>query len=247
MAIAKLAALAGPVDRIVLARAYGIMYWLPRAYQTLCERTEWLSDDEGHCLGIENFLKIARARAGMRGQDVILDSAASAALVRHTFGLVDEPDADEPLIDSPPAPAPSPSQAELDNVHLVVPASALPSGIEDMSLELLSPEDVEEIKGAISGVAWAQQEAQLAASLFEPLVVHVKAEVARESALMQDAQAAAMMSKGERKVTTYSIKLGKERLLLYAEQVKTAEKKVEQAKAAVAALVSRASPSRNVF
>jgi hypothetical protein len=247
MAIAKLAALAGPVNRIVLARAYVITYWLPRAYQTLCERTEWLFDDEGYCLGIENVLKIARARAGMRGQDVILNSAMSAALVHHTFGLIDEPDASEPLVSSPPAPVPVPTQVKPVDVHLVVPASILPSATEDLCLESLSLDDVAEIKALIAIVTSAQQEAHLTTSIFEPLVTRVQAEVARERALLQDPKVTTFMSKGERRIKRHSIELGEQRLLLYAERTRTAERKVEQAKAAVAALVSQVSSSRNIF
>jgi hypothetical protein len=85
LAIKELSVITLPVDRIVLGHAYGIGGWLLPAYQTLCERDEWLSDEEGRCLGIDHVLKIIRARVAIRAKAPILDSSTCTSIIAAVF------------------------------------------------------------------------------------------------------------------------------------------------------------------
>ncbi|KAF7981392.1 hypothetical protein HWV62_33887 [Athelia sp. TMB] len=62
LAIDNLTANAVPVDKIVLGRRYGIVEWLPGAYQAVCTREDSLTLQEGMKLGVEDVIKISAAR-----------------------------------------------------------------------------------------------------------------------------------------------------------------------------------------
>ncbi|KZP06387.1 hypothetical protein FIBSPDRAFT_842179 [Athelia psychrophila] len=62
LAIDKLTATAIPVDKIVLGRRYGILDWLPGAYEAVCTRADPLTVEEGMKLGVEDIIKISAAR-----------------------------------------------------------------------------------------------------------------------------------------------------------------------------------------
>jgi hypothetical protein len=125
MAVTKLTALAGPVDRVVLAHAYDVGHWLPLAYQALCEREECLSDEDGLKLGIHDVLKIARLRVAMRSGKVMLDGPARAVLVRDAFKPVEKSNPSELF-------SVTSTEEQVINTPLVVPAASLPSATEDI-------------------------------------------------------------------------------------------------------------------
>ncbi|KZP04737.1 hypothetical protein FIBSPDRAFT_711588, partial [Athelia psychrophila] len=62
LAIDKLAGSANPVDKIVLGRRYGIIDWLPAAYEAVCTRSGPLTVEEGMKLCVEDIVRIAAAR-----------------------------------------------------------------------------------------------------------------------------------------------------------------------------------------
>ncbi|KAF7972346.1 hypothetical protein HWV62_18118 [Athelia sp. TMB] len=62
LAIDHLAALAAPIDKIVLGRRYGVPEWLPAAYEAVCTRADPLTVQEGMRLGVEDVVKISAAR-----------------------------------------------------------------------------------------------------------------------------------------------------------------------------------------
>ncbi|KAF7970474.1 hypothetical protein HWV62_23889 [Athelia sp. TMB] len=62
LAIDNLTANAVPVDKIVLGRRYGIIEWLPEAYQAVCTREDSLTLQEGMKLGVQDVIKISAAR-----------------------------------------------------------------------------------------------------------------------------------------------------------------------------------------
>ncbi|KZP25614.1 hypothetical protein FIBSPDRAFT_855546 [Athelia psychrophila] len=62
LAIDNLTASAIPVDKIVLGRRYGILDWLPGAYEAVCTRADPLTVEEGVKLGVEDVVRISAAR-----------------------------------------------------------------------------------------------------------------------------------------------------------------------------------------
>jgi hypothetical protein len=60
--IAKLFPMATAVDKIVLARKYGIDEWLTDAYVDVCTASQLPSDEESEALGLPTFRTIARTR-----------------------------------------------------------------------------------------------------------------------------------------------------------------------------------------
>jgi hypothetical protein len=61
-AISKLFPITNAVDKIVLARQYGIDKWLEDAYFHVCMAPELPSDEDSEALGFSTFRKIARVR-----------------------------------------------------------------------------------------------------------------------------------------------------------------------------------------
>jgi hypothetical protein len=55
-----------PVEKIILARRYGILHWLAPAYEALCQRTEPLDVMEAEKLGARTTALVARAREEAR-------------------------------------------------------------------------------------------------------------------------------------------------------------------------------------
>ncbi|CDO73446.1 hypothetical protein BN946_scf185013.g81 [Trametes cinnabarina] len=67
LAITHVEQLAGPIDRIILAREYDIPAWLEPAYCALVIREESLTLEEGTRLGMADVILIARMRHTVRG------------------------------------------------------------------------------------------------------------------------------------------------------------------------------------
>jgi hypothetical protein len=87
LAIDKLSTLTSPIDKVVLAREYGVSHWLPLAYRDICAREEWLSDEEGYRLGLGDVLKIGRARQAMRST---CPATPLFAIIKQVFDCNDE-------------------------------------------------------------------------------------------------------------------------------------------------------------
>jgi len=66
LALARLAQLATPVDRICLARQHGVREWLESAYLQLCLREQALTADEGARLGIADVILLSEIRQSIR-------------------------------------------------------------------------------------------------------------------------------------------------------------------------------------
>jgi hypothetical protein len=234
MAIAQLAALAGPVDRVILAHAYDVGHWLPLAYQALCERETCLSDEEGLKLGIHDVLKIARLRVAMRPREVTLDGPARAVLLQHAFKSVEE---SHIAVDD--AATTTSNEDKVVDTPLVVPAATIPSAVEDVVLPSLRSRLFLEIKAAVASALAAHNHALVIHSVFEPLVASIRAEVA-------EAERVPATSRTHPNYTSYMIAqnctlTGHRQISMYVNQMKTADEKLDQAKAQVATLVSRAS------
>jgi hypothetical protein len=234
LAISKLAALAGPVDRVVLAHTYDIDHWLPLAYNALCARTEWLSDEEGLKLGIHDVLKIGRARAAMRTENVTLNDSARFTLVHDIF----HPSPDHGGATRSASAAAPPRAVEIVHTPLIVPASALPSTTEDLVLSPLPRPVVQELEASIDAVSRAQQEAWILASVFKPLAVGVADEISEARRVSCGTSTVHQM---KHKISLENILAGERQLELYAAQVRAADAKVDRAQAAVAAIVARIS------
>jgi hypothetical protein len=61
-AIKAVVPLASPVDKLVLARTYGFLDWIPGAYADLLAREEDLDEDEAERMTIKDILAIAKGR-----------------------------------------------------------------------------------------------------------------------------------------------------------------------------------------
>jgi hypothetical protein len=59
--------MASAVDKIALARAYGLDDWLLEAYISVCQRPEALSLEEARRLALEDVVLISQARQALRG------------------------------------------------------------------------------------------------------------------------------------------------------------------------------------
>jgi hypothetical protein len=86
LAVRQLSSLTTPVDRVVLGRKYKIGPWLRPAYQAICEREEWLSEQEGERLGLRDVLKIGHARQLLRAPAVLREEEERRALLGGVFG-----------------------------------------------------------------------------------------------------------------------------------------------------------------
>jgi hypothetical protein len=148
LAIDHLTRLATPVDRVVLGHMYDVRHWLLPAYQEICEDEAWLSDEEGRRLGIDDVLKIGRARHALRSNDP--SDKTKSALVREIFGHFG-------------------ADVEAVDLSVVVPGHVLPSASEDVHVSSLSAERCTTLKEAIALVEQAQLEAQHVAAAIEPL------------------------------------------------------------------------------
>jgi hypothetical protein len=242
MAVTKLASLAGPVDRVVLAHAYDVGQWLPLAYQALCEREECLSDEDGLKLGIHDVLKIARLRVAMRSGRVILDGPARTMLVRDAFKPVEKPDPSVLF-------SVASTEEQVINTPLVIPAAALPFPTEDIALSPLPRKLFVDTKAAVALVINAQHKLQLIRSVFEPLADGIRAELSTAQQVPGPFTRAGRpgLASREYSMAQYFIETSNRQLALYTEQIKAAEDEVEHAKAAVASLVSQAFLSTNTL
>jgi hypothetical protein len=86
LAVRQLSSLTTPVDRVVLGRKYDIEHWLRPAYQAICEREEWLSEQEGERLGLRAVLKIGRVRQLLRAPAVLKKEEERRSLLDGVFG-----------------------------------------------------------------------------------------------------------------------------------------------------------------
>jgi molecular chaperone GrpE (heat shock protein) len=86
LAVRQLLSLTTPVDRVVLGRKYDVEHWLRPAYQAICEREEWLSEQEGERLGLRDVLKIGRARQLLRAPAVLREEEERRSLLDGVFG-----------------------------------------------------------------------------------------------------------------------------------------------------------------
>jgi hypothetical protein len=86
LAVRHLFSLTTPVDRVVLVQNYDIEHWLRPAYQAICEREEWLSEQEGERLGLRAVLKIGHVRQLLRAPAVLKEAEERGALLDGVFG-----------------------------------------------------------------------------------------------------------------------------------------------------------------
>ncbi|KDQ59052.1 hypothetical protein JAAARDRAFT_108596, partial [Jaapia argillacea MUCL 33604] len=66
LAIREIFPLCSPIDKIVLGREYDISDWLRDAYIAVCERREPITLEEARRLGLEEVVKISKARHELR-------------------------------------------------------------------------------------------------------------------------------------------------------------------------------------
>ncbi|KZP12985.1 hypothetical protein FIBSPDRAFT_704487, partial [Athelia psychrophila] len=62
LAIAQIAPIATPIDKIVLGRLYDVNEWLTGAYHAVCTRLDALSLEEGRRLGVDDAIRINSIR-----------------------------------------------------------------------------------------------------------------------------------------------------------------------------------------
>ncbi|KZP29666.1 hypothetical protein FIBSPDRAFT_815741 [Athelia psychrophila] len=62
LAIAQIAPIASPIDKIVFGRLYGVNEWLVSAYHAVCTRPDALTLEEGRRLGVDDVIRINAIR-----------------------------------------------------------------------------------------------------------------------------------------------------------------------------------------
>ncbi|KZP18394.1 hypothetical protein FIBSPDRAFT_684493, partial [Athelia psychrophila] len=62
LAIAQIAPIASPIDKIVFGRLYDIDEWLTGAYQAVCTRLDALTLEEGRRIGVDDAIRINSIR-----------------------------------------------------------------------------------------------------------------------------------------------------------------------------------------
>ncbi|KZP04293.1 hypothetical protein FIBSPDRAFT_709526, partial [Athelia psychrophila] len=62
LAIAQIAPIASPIDKIVFGRLYDVNEWLTGAYHAVCTRLDALSLEEGRRLGVDDAIRINSIR-----------------------------------------------------------------------------------------------------------------------------------------------------------------------------------------
>jgi hypothetical protein len=259
LAIDRLSTLTSPVDRVVLARTYGVDHWLLPAYQDICVREEWLSDEEGYRLGIDDVLKIGRARQDMR---TILESPDT--IIGQIFGSVEVPGSNTaPMLASEPGPSvslPHPGdgcQADAPAVRLSaqgtdenteVPASesdghagVTQSELPDLNVaqttlpSISSSEGRAALKAAIAAVESAELKANGAALEAEPFIATLNEAKEKERSLGTRVSAHKkryLTLRQERRRTAAQAAAP------YLEQVENAKAEVEKAQAALSTVVA---------
>ncbi|EPS96664.1 hypothetical protein FOMPIDRAFT_1129890 [Fomitopsis schrenkii] len=86
LAIARLAQLASPVDRILLGRRYDVPEWLAAAYLELCTRDDALSYDEGVRLGMHDVILLSDIRQSVRKGRLMMPEGSIAILIERRLG-----------------------------------------------------------------------------------------------------------------------------------------------------------------
>jgi hypothetical protein len=86
--ISKLESLLSAVDKIVLGRTCDVQHWLQPAFEEVCSQANWLSDDDCQQIGLEDVMKIARAREILRGgAQIVEDKEQTTNVVQQVFKL----------------------------------------------------------------------------------------------------------------------------------------------------------------
>ncbi|KZP29670.1 hypothetical protein FIBSPDRAFT_680093, partial [Athelia psychrophila] len=62
LAIAQIAPIASPTDKIVFGKLYGVNEWLISAYHAVCTRPDALCLEEGRRLGVDDVIRINAIR-----------------------------------------------------------------------------------------------------------------------------------------------------------------------------------------
>jgi hypothetical protein len=74
----------------VYGRKYNVPHLIPPAYEELCSRNDWLTDEEGERLGLTEVLKIARVWTALRSPAHIQSSLEQRSIIiRNVLGELD--------------------------------------------------------------------------------------------------------------------------------------------------------------
>jgi hypothetical protein len=94
-AIKHLSSFTSSVDRIVLARKFGVGEWLELAYIDICIASEFISDADIHQFGPDLFMKIARARGRHKlftpSAELDVPTVIEEAFQPKLFGTISDP------------------------------------------------------------------------------------------------------------------------------------------------------------
>lgn len=84
-AITELTQVACPVDKVELARRYGIDEWLEDAFLAIVSRKEALTYEEASQLELDDLIKLCRLREEARGSVLLMDEGRRRILVCKAF------------------------------------------------------------------------------------------------------------------------------------------------------------------
>lgn len=125
------------VERIRLAREFGLASWEEPAYVELCKRDEAINESEASVIGLGAFVRVARIREKeqrRRGKEV------DATIEDNENEEVQDEKQDAGVVETPPT-SPSPpkigakKRGRVNKVARLVPATSEPSAVEEGQLE----------------------------------------------------------------------------------------------------------------
>ncbi|OCH86099.1 hypothetical protein OBBRIDRAFT_738647 [Obba rivulosa] len=89
LAIARLAQLATPIDRICLGRQHDVREWLESAYFQLCMRDQALTLEEGNKLGMVDVILLSELRQSIRSSArVTMHERSVVTLIGNKLGAL---------------------------------------------------------------------------------------------------------------------------------------------------------------
>ncbi|VDC03806.1 unnamed protein product [Peniophora sp. CBMAI 1063] len=156
LAISKLDPLALPLQKLVMARAFGVSKWLQPSFTALCLRPDPLTVVEGKQLSIEDLISLVSAREAIRHkkQVTLIEKDVSSYVAAHVL------DTSQPINTTAPIPKPLVPEVASNPTLLSVsshgqkPAASNPSIAEaSMPIRILaspSARDVQHLLAAIN-------------------------------------------------------------------------------------------------
>jgi hypothetical protein len=135
LAIDRLYSITTPIDKIVLARDYGMNEWLHNAYVDVCTDSSLPTQEDSISLGFDTYRTIAEAREALRPFKPTTRGINLPSVIQRFFSLphtgVTLEQVSEPTPEAAPARAPIPEEQLQAQSTTVAPELITPAAIQD--------------------------------------------------------------------------------------------------------------------